>query len=113
MKLCEKGIRGTLMVAAWGIVIEYSKIGAGDEPEIIRFARMDAGRVVILRAVGGDGEERIVDVRTVGRPEDAGRPTGPIMILHQDNKHRFDGNGTVRQGCVAKKEQEPRASQAD
>ncbi len=50
------------------VVVENAEAGARFQPEIIRFAGMEAGRIVILSGVRGFWEEMAVNVWAVGAP---------------------------------------------
>ena len=59
-------VRRRLMIVGRGIVIEDAEIRSGFEPEIIWLARVKIGRVVILVAIAGQRQQRVIDV---GRAE--------------------------------------------
>ena len=54
---------GALMVTRRGLVVADAEVRSGFEPQVVGFARVDAGRVVILLRVRGNRQQDVVDVR--------------------------------------------------
>ena len=67
--------------------VENPKVRPRFHPKIVRLARVQIiGRVELL-AIGGHGEENIVDIRASG----IALNVTPILVFHDDDKHCFYG----------------------
>src|SRR5437899_1377118 len=64
----DEVVGGLEMIDARRVVVENAEAGARLQPEIIRFAGMEARRIVILSGVRAFWEEMGVNVRAVGAP---------------------------------------------
>lgn len=75
------------MVRRRRVIVQNAEVRARFEPEIVRQARMNPGRIVILTAVRRHRQQRVVDVGRLPITYDA----RPIVVLHQDNKDHAVG----------------------
>src|SRR3989440_9504718 len=65
---------------------EYAEIGPGFQPQVVGLARVDTGRIEVLRGVRAYGEQGVV---YVGRGRTA-RDIRPIVVLHHDEENRLE-----------------------
>ena len=82
------------MVMRGIVVIENSKISSSFQPKVSRQARMNAGRVVILFAVGSHGQECVIQIRSIR----VAFHLVPIVILQHDDKYGFERRHGIRKG---------------
>src|SRR5207302_849691 len=78
--------RGALMTRRRGIVGRYAEIGPGFQPQVVGQARVDTGRIEVLRGVRAYGEQGVI---YVGRGRTA-RDIRPIVVLHHDEENRLE-----------------------
>src|SRR2546421_11419653 len=65
---------------------EYAEIGPGFQPQVVGLARVDTGRIEVLRGVRAYGEQGVI---YVGRGRTA-RDIRPIVVLHHDEENRLE-----------------------
>src|SRR5207248_10607281 len=71
----------------------YAEIGSGVQPQGVGQARVDTGRIEVLRGVRAYGEQGVI---YVGRGRTA-RDIRPIVVLHHDEENRLEW--LVPAGC--------------
>src|SRR5207249_8032843 len=64
----------------------YAEIGPGFQPQVVGQARVDTGRIEVLRGVRAYGEQGVI---YVGRGRTA-RDIRPIVVLHHDEENRLE-----------------------
>src|SRR5437588_13007703 len=78
--------RGALMTRRRGVIGQYAEIGPGFQPQVVGQARVDTGRIEVLRGVRAYGEQGVI---YVGRGRTA-RDIRPIVVLHHDKENRLE-----------------------
>src|SRR5437762_2131682 len=78
--------RGALMTRRRGVIGRYAEIGPGFQPQVVGQARVDTGRIEVLRGVRAYGEQGVI---YVGRGRTA-RDIRPIVVLHHDEENRLE-----------------------
>src|SRR5437660_11639612 len=78
--------RSTLVSRRRGAIGQYAEIGPGFQPQVVGQARVDAGRIEVLRGVRAYGEQGVI---YVGRGRTA-RDIRPIVVLHHDEENRLE-----------------------
>src|SRR5437016_4499674 len=78
--------RGALMTRRRGVIGQYAEIGPGFQPQVVGQARVDTGRIEVLRGVRAYGEQGVI---YVGRGRTA-RDIRPIVVLHHDEENRLE-----------------------
>src|SRR5438067_1348255 len=78
--------RGALVSRRRGIIGRYAEIGPGFQPQVVGQARVDTGRIEVLRGVRAYGEQGVI---YVGRGRTA-RDIRPIVVLHHDEENRLE-----------------------
>src|SRR5207302_181358 len=78
--------RSTLVSRRRGAIGQYAEIGPGFQPQVIGQARVDTGRIEVLRGVRAYGEQGVI---YVGRGRTA-RDIRPIVVLHHDEENRLE-----------------------
>src|SRR5207253_2165622 len=78
--------RGALVSRRRGVIGRYAEIGPGFQPQVIGQARVDTGRIEVLRGVRAYGEQGVI---YVGRGRTA-RDIRPIVVLHHDEENRLE-----------------------
>src|SRR5205085_9011179 len=78
--------RSTLMTRRRGVIGRYAEIGPGFQPQVVGQARVDTGRIEVLRGVRAYGEQGVI---YVGRGRTA-RDIRPIVVLHHDEENRLE-----------------------
>src|SRR5438045_2710962 len=78
--------RGALVSRRGGGIGRYAEIGPGFQPQVVGQARVDTGRIEVLRGVRAYGEQ---GVSYVGRGRTA-RDIRPIVVLHHDEENRLE-----------------------
>src|SRR5207302_1002396 len=69
-----------------GVIGRYAEIGPGFQPQVVGQARVDTGRIEVLRGVRAYGEQGVI---YVGRGRTA-RDIRPIVVLHHDEENRLE-----------------------
>src|SRR5437763_122281 len=85
--------RGALVNRRRGGIGRYAEIGPGFQPQVVGQARVDTGRIEVLRGVRAYGEQGVI---YVGRGRTA-RDIRPIVVLHHDEENRLEW--LVPAGC--------------
>src|SRR5256885_12610265 len=78
--------RGALVNRRRGAIGQYAEIGPGFQPQVVGQARVDTGRIEVLRGVRAYGEQGVI---YVGRGRTA-RDIRPIVVLHHDEENRLE-----------------------
>src|SRR5438477_358332 len=78
--------RGALVNRRRGAIGQYAEIGPGFQPQVVGQARVDTGRIEVLRGVRAYGEQGVV---YVGRGRTA-RDIRPVVVLHHDEENRLE-----------------------
>src|SRR5881275_1017749 len=78
--------RGALVSRRRGVIGRYAEIGPGFQPQVVGQARVDTGRIEVLRGVRAYGEQGVI---YVGRGRTA-RDIRPIVVLHHDEENRLE-----------------------
>src|SRR5437660_9665305 len=78
--------RSTLVSRRRGVIGRYAEIGPGFQPQVVGQARVDSGRIEVLRGVRAYGEQGVI---YVGRGRTA-RDIRPIVVLHHDEENRLE-----------------------
>src|SRR5438067_13241100 len=85
--------RSALVSRRRGVIGRYAEIGPGFQPQVVGQARVDTGRIEVLRGVRAYGEQGVI---YVGRGRTA-RDIRPIVVLHHDEENRLEW--LVPDGC--------------
>src|SRR5437870_5634248 len=78
--------RSALVSRRRGVIGRYAEIGPGFQPQVVGQARVDTGRIEVLRGVRAYGEQGVI---YVGRGRTA-RDIRPIVVLHHDEENRLE-----------------------
>src|SRR5207302_2225413 len=78
--------RSTLVSRRRGAIGQYAEIGPGFQPQVVGQARVDTGRIEVLRGVRAYGEQGVI---YVGRGRTA-RDIRPIVVLHHEEENRLE-----------------------
>src|SRR5438067_6023056 len=78
--------RGALVNRRRRAIGQYAEIGPGFQPQVVGQARVDTGRIEVLRGVRAYGEQGVI---YVGRGRTA-RDIRPIVVLHHDEENRLE-----------------------
>src|SRR5204863_242341 len=78
--------RGALVSRRRGGIGRYAEIGPGFQPQVVGQARVDTGRIEVLRGVRAYGEQGVI---YVGRGRTA-RDIRPIVVFHHDEENRLE-----------------------